>query len=113
MRSDTPAIDDAVGSALRAVRWLSGSPGLLFAFLFLLNAGTNFYAGIVHDATVYSLQALNAATDGAYSTDLFLKYGSQDRFSIFSLLVGPIVRLFGITTSFFVLYLASLGLWLW
>lgn len=98
---------------LWAFRALAASPARLFGVMFALNALSNAYAGVVHDAIVYSLQALNAATRGAYGSDLFLKYGSQDRFTVFSPLVAPLVRLIDVRPAFFLLFLASTALWLW
>jgi hypothetical protein len=58
-----------------------------------------------HDARLYSLQALNQAEQGAYADDVFLRYGSQDQFSLFSQLVGPLVATIGLRPAFFLLYL--------
>src|SRR5207249_4488711 len=53
----------------------------------------------------YSLQALNSAEDGAYADDVFLRYGSQDQFTLFSRLVGPMVAVLGLRLTFFLLYI--------
>ena len=65
------------------------------------------YMGFTHDAKMYSLQVVNAATDGAYAEDLFFKYGSQDSFSLFSKLLAPVVSTLGVETAFFTIYLLT------
>lgn len=70
-----------------------------------MNAISRPYSGITHDARLYSLQALNQAEDGAYADDVFLRYGSQDQFSLFSRIVGPIVAALGLRLTFFLFYL--------
>jgi hypothetical protein len=106
-------VDRAATTVGAALRQLGESPWRLLLFLLAFNAVANPYAGIAHDASVYSLQALNRATSGAFADDLFLKYGSQDRFSAFSVLVSPIVSTFGVRPSFFALYALSRVLFLW
>lgn len=54
-------------------------------FVALLVATRPWY-GLVHDARMYALQALNAVNPGRFTSDLFLKYGSQDSFSAFTAL---------------------------
>jgi hypothetical protein len=82
-------------------------PVLLFLVLLAANAITRPYANIDHDARLYSLQVLNQAENGSYQNDLFLRYGSQDKFSLFSLLLAPAVKVFGLEPTFFVVYLAA------
>ncbi len=65
------------------------------------------YRGIVHDARLYALQALNHLETGRYAQDLFFAFGSQDAFSLFSFVVGPMVGLLGAVNTFWVAYLAS------
>jgi hypothetical protein len=93
--------------------WLGRQPVLLFLFVLALNAVRFPYQGRVHDATVYSFQALNHLSGGQFSDDLFFKYGSQDRFSAFSTLVSPLAGLAGLEVTFFVLYLLSIALFYW
>ena len=68
------------------------------------------YRGIVHDATLYALQALNTARDGKFAHDLFFAFGSQDSFSIFSSVMGPLVSLLGLKNAFWLGYMASSAL---
>jgi hypothetical protein len=52
------------------------------------------YHGIIHDARLYLIQAINGL-DGRFSNDLWFLYGSQDKFTVFSSLYKPIVALLG------------------
>src|SRR5262249_21752786 len=58
-----------------------------------------------HDARLYSLQALNFAEHGAFADDVFLRFGSQDQFTLFSRTVGPLVAAVGLRPAFFLLSL--------
>ncbi|MFX7949498.1 hypothetical protein ABTK52_19180, partial [Acinetobacter baumannii] len=62
----------------------------LFAISALIWLLVRPYQGIVHDARLYGLQVLARVSPGAFHADLFLAYGSQDSFSIFSLIVRPL-----------------------
>ncbi len=53
------------------------------------------YSGIVHDARLYTLQALAHLYPDSLAHDGFLRYGSQDRFSIFGSIYAPLVSLLG------------------
>ena len=54
------------------------------------------YQGLFHDARLYTLQALAYLHPGSLSHDVFLKYGSQDRFTIFSPVYAAAARALGI-----------------
>ncbi|PZN97540.1 MAG: hypothetical protein DCF31_00010 [Alphaproteobacteria bacterium] len=74
------------------------APGMVVAALLALVAlwlVTHPYEGIFHDARLYTLQALSRAHPGRYADDLFLAFGSQDRFSIFASLYAPALAAFG------------------
>ena len=58
------------------------------------------YRGLDHDATLYGLQVLNQAENGALSTDLFLHFGSQDSRSGFSQCFAPLARICGVQATF-------------
>jgi hypothetical protein len=53
------------------------------------------YRGIFHDATLYTLQALAHSSPESLSQDVFLRFGSQDRYSIFSSLYAAVTQLLG------------------
>ncbi len=73
--------------------------------LLALNAMARPYAGITHDARLYSAQVLHQIDPQSFGDDLFFRYGSQDQFSLFSRLAVPLVKIFGVEISFFLLYL--------
>jgi hypothetical protein len=54
------------------------------------------YQGLFHDAGLYTLQALAHLRPDTLSGDVFLKYGSQDRFTVFSPLYAAVARGIGI-----------------
>jgi len=64
------------------------------------------YDGIVHDARLYTLQALAHRHPEALSADVFLKFGSQDRFTLFSPLYAAAQDLLGVATAAAVLTFA-------
>jgi hypothetical protein len=86
---------------------------MLLLLLFCINSLAQPYAGITHDARLYSGQVLNHAEGGIYADDLFFHYGSQDDYSLFSRLASPLVRLFGLPAAFFLIYLFSKLLLIW
>jgi hypothetical protein len=86
---------------------LAGRRWSLFLALLALNAFALPYAGFIHDARLYGVQVLNRVDDGAFADDLFFRYGSQDNYSAFSILVAPLTRWLGLEWTFFLLYLAS------
>lgn len=91
--------------ATEAIRRLAACPWTLFLLLLAFNAIARPCSSAAHDARLYSLQALNAAENGAFADDVFLRYGSQDQFSIFSRVIGPCVAIFGLRWTFFLFYL--------
>jgi len=54
------------------------------------------YSGITHDAQLYTLQALSHVAPELYQNDIFLRFGSQDRFTVFSPLYATFIELLGI-----------------
>ncbi len=54
------------------------------------------YRGVRHDAILYAGQVLARLMPDRLGTDLFFAYGSQDKYSLFSTLVAPLVARFGI-----------------
>jgi hypothetical protein len=73
--------------------------------LLALNAMARPYAGITHDARLYSAQVLHQIDPQSFGDDLFFRYGSQDQFSIFSRVAAPLVQAIGLESAFFLLYL--------
>ncbi len=54
------------------------------------------YRGIFHDAGLYTLQALARLHPDSLSGDVFLKFGSQDGFTIFSPIYAAASRMLGV-----------------
>lgn len=92
------------------LRALDARPYSLFCVLFAANAAALPYQGIFHDAKIYGLLTLNRIDPNHFAEDLFLQYGSQDRYSLFSLAAAPIVSVLGLPVGFLLLYLLSNGL---
>jgi hypothetical protein len=65
------------------------------------------YRGIIHDGRLYALQALVRIAPLSLGQDVFLKFGSQDRFTVFSPIYAAVVRLFGLEPAASALTLAS------
>src|SRR5208283_3599297 len=84
-------------------------PGM--AVLALLGVATwalsHAYAGIFHDAGLYTLQALARLRPGSLSSDVFLKFGSQDRFTLFSPIYAASAQWLGVEPAAATLTLAS------
>src|SRR5205085_980202 len=93
-----------VGAALDR---LAASPGALLCVLLAANALALPYAGFSHDSRLYAAQVVERVRPGSFADDLFLRYGSQDKYSVFTPLVVPLVRVISLSPAFFLLYLAS------
>jgi hypothetical protein len=65
------------------------------------------YQGIVHDARLYTLQALAYLHPESLSGDVFLRYGSQDHFTVFSPLYAATAQIVGIEPAAALLTLLS------
>ncbi len=57
------------------------------------------YFGIRHDAVLYTVQALNQLWPGIFSQDVFFAHGSQDKYSVFSRVVGWLFDHVGVAPS--------------
>ncbi len=69
------------------------------------------YQGVFHDSRLYTLQALAAHDPARYGADLFLAFGSQDRFTLFSPLYRPFVAVLGVGSGNMTLLLLVAALW--
>lgn len=92
-----PGLD--VDASRHVKRRVAGHPTLgltvvlvLWGITWMLSHG---YQGIVHDARLYTLQALAHGSPASLSNDVFLHFGSQDRYTIFSPLYAALGQLFG------------------
>jgi hypothetical protein len=84
-------------------------PFLCLLWLLLFDALANPYAGLVHDSRLYALQAMSLLNPDMFANDLYFQFGSQDAFSIFSLIHSQFVRLFGVYSGTAFLYTISRG----
>ena len=84
---------------------------LLAAAIAVLWAATRPYTGIVHDSRLYTLLALRP-DHPRLATDLFVRFGSQDRFTLFSPLYRPLIALLGVGRAAMTLTLVAATLWL-
>src|SRR5262249_7167521 len=93
---------------------LIASPLSLVCLALLANAVFQPYLGLFHDARLYAfyLESRLEPAQG-FDQDLYLVYGSQDRYSLFSILMLPVVRLVGLDAGMFVVYVLSKVLLFW
>ncbi|MEN9313621.1 MAG: hypothetical protein RIS35_14 [Pseudomonadota bacterium] len=82
---------------------LTASVAALIAFLWI-----SPYAGLVHDAQLYALQAATKLFPADLGTDLFVRFGSQDRYSLFPTLQAGLGRVLGLTDASLLLTIGSL-----
>src|SRR5258707_5328731 len=93
---------------------LVGSPLGLVCLALLANAVCQPYLGLFHDARLYGFY-LESRLEPAqcFDQDLYLAYGSQDRYSLFGALLFPPVKLVGLGAGMFIVYLLSKALLFW
>ncbi len=70
------------------------------------------YDGMVHDAQLYALQALATLQPDVFGGDLFLRFGSQNDFTVFPRVYAPAVAAFGVERSAAALTLVFSIAWL-
>ena len=92
---------------------LAADPVTLVCLLLAADALANPYRGLYHDSCLYGVQVMERIHPGSFAGDLYLRYGSQDRYSLFTPLVAPLVHLFGLHAAFFCVYLASKAMLFW
>lgn len=91
----------------RALAGLGDRPARLACAAVLVSHVFAPYEGFYHDAMQYGGQVLNRATGGGLADDLFFRYGSQDRFSVFSVVLAPVAAVVGFPVTFAAGYFAS------
>jgi hypothetical protein len=65
------------------------------------------YLGIFHDAGLYTLQALSHQNRNAFGGDVFLRYGSQDRYTLWSPIYAQLSAWLGVEPAAALLTLLS------
>ena len=76
--------------------WRASSDGVAAIAVLALWLLSRPYRGVRHDALLYLGEALNRLMPERFANDLFLRSPAQDRFSVFSSLLAPLVQRFGI-----------------
>jgi len=107
----TPAVADAAPSGAGGVGARLRRLGVATAFalgLSTLWALTHHYRGLRVDGELYAFQAM-ARLHPWLSADLYLKYGSQDRYTLFSPIYAKFIELFGLRLGGQLLFLACLA----
>ncbi len=92
---------------------LAADPVTLVCLLLAANALVEPYRGLDHDSRLYAVQILERIHPGSFAGDLYLRYGSQDRYSVFTILMAPLVQLCGLHVTFFCVYLVSKAILFW
>lgn len=90
----------------RDIGYQRATPALLATSIVALWALQHPYAGIHHDGQLYTIQALARVNPGL-STDVFLRYGSQDSFTCFGSLYGAAIATLGVAGAAALLTLLS------
>lgn len=108
----TRFLEELRSRVIDLLRELASRPVCLFCLLLAANAVALPYRNFVHDANLYGVQVLNRVDPGRFASDLYFQYGSQDKYSVFSLAMAPLAARLGLPTAFFALYLASTALFL-
>ena len=75
--------------------------------LIVIDMVTSPYQGLVHDSRLYALQASSHIYPSRFKEDLFLLFGSQDKFTIFSYILSPLIKILGLQPGMFLGYIAS------
>jgi hypothetical protein len=111
--SEPRQIDQARKYAIFGDRPGWSLPGAAQIILLLaLWVATHPYLGLVHDARFYSVEALSALEPGRFSNDLFFKYGSQNDFTLFTVLYKHLVAAAGVWNAALVTEIVGQALWL-
>ena len=108
-----PLADNRLRQLLCSLETLATKPATVLCAVLAVNSLTLPYAGLVHDARLYAAQVSVQVAPETFEHDLYLLHGSQDRFTLFSLVIYPVVALLGLPVAFLVLYLASKALFFW
>ncbi|MGN6527998.1 MAG: hypothetical protein ACTHL8_16550 [Burkholderiaceae bacterium] len=95
-RASEPGFMRAAARERAAARIPTWAGLVLIAALWLV---VRPYRGVRHDAILYLGQTLSRLMPDTIGRDIFLAYGSQDRYSIFSTVMAPLVQHLGVGSS--------------
>src|SRR5262245_53474328 len=104
---------DLAGRLFAALDRLASRPLTVLCLLLLANALAAPYRGLFHDARLYAAQVRERVEPGSMAEDLYLQYGSQDRYSVFTPLMAPAVAAIGLEPAFFLAYLLGKAFFFW
>ncbi len=82
---------------------------LLIATVWL---ATRPYVGVVNDSRFYTVQALAALLPGRFNDDLYFHYGSQDQFTLFTLIYKPVLAMLGLAKAAILLTIVGECCWI-
>ncbi len=75
---------------------------ILFSWLLL-----HLYRGVVNDAVVYAMQGLIHLHASPFRQDIFFRFGSQDRYTLFGVLYAPLIGVLGLEHAAAALWIGS------
>ena len=81
------------------MRWSAGADWIAASAVLALWLIARPYRGVRHDAILYLGQTLNRLMPDRFGSDLFFAFGSQDKYSLFSPMMAPLVARWGIGTT--------------
>jgi hypothetical protein len=87
MTDGAPPLAQPMAVLARLLPWVAA--GSLWLLLFN-------YRGMDHDAFLYAFQALGHMRPDLYANDIFLRFGSQDNYTLFSPLFASAISAFGL-----------------
>lgn len=100
--------------SLPALRFLQTPPRAALVFALWLVAAwllLHLYWGIRVDAVIYTMQGLAHLHPDLYGNDIFIRYGSQDRYTLFGPLYAQMIRVFGVDYAATIWTAASQAAW--
>jgi hypothetical protein len=98
---------------LAALERLAHSPLSVLCLMLATNALVHPYRGLFHDARLYAAQVTERVSPGSLGQDLYLRFGSQDDYSVFTRVMAPAVQIAGLDPAFFLAYLGCKALFFW
>ena len=67
----------------------------------------HLYRGVVDDAQIYAMQGLFHLHPANFQQDIFFRYGSQDRYTLFGALFAPVIAWLGLEHGAWALWIIS------
>ena len=89
-----------------------GSVWFMTGVVAVLWLATRPYPGIAHDSNLYTFLALRMADPIRLDSDLFVHFGRQDRFTVFSYFYAPVLEHLGVERGVLMMTVAAQACWL-